>query len=68
LINIGMGIYNGVWEHLYRRYVQGEKGANENASLLPDYTDAMATSVPSTNGPPRGGVYFDSDKDSLNRE
>lgn len=31
---LGMGIYNGVWEHLYRRYVKGEVGT-DTSKLVP---------------------------------
>lgn len=34
-----MGIYNGVWEHLYHRYIKGEKDDNERSELIPTDDD-----------------------------
>jgi hypothetical protein len=38
-----MGIYNGVWEHLYRRYVKGERDDKENTQLITNENDAKPT-------------------------
>jgi hypothetical protein len=32
--HLGVGIYNGVWAHLYRRYVKREKPVNEKIALI----------------------------------
>jgi len=60
LLVIGMGIYNGVWEHLYRRYVKGEKSGSDETKLLPSYDEAnVQTSTP-------GARYGAVDKSSVN--
>jgi len=58
LLVIGMGLYNGVWEHLYRRYVKGERAVNENSALLPSYDDAN-TRTPDAD-------FVPANKDTLN--
>jgi hypothetical protein len=58
-----MGIYNGVWEHLYRRYVKGELSASDRAALLPSYDDLNTHS----NIPTGAGVFVPTEKDSINK-
>ncbi|CAF1202617.1 unnamed protein product [Rotaria sp. Silwood1] len=36
---IGMGIYNGVWEHLFRRFVTRPPISSERSQLLPSHDD-----------------------------
>jgi len=56
-----MGIYNGVWVHLYRRYISGEIDQSEERKLLPDSGDVnVLTPTPGTKG------YTELDKDSVN--
>ena len=55
-----MGIYNGVWQHLYRRYVRGEVPIDKS-ELLPNYDEANGTEIPSG-----AGVFVAPDKDSVN--
>lgn len=64
-----MGIYNGVWAHLYRRYVRGEQAVDEKSSLVPNYneTSAYGSTTPDPNTPSSAGVYIPSDRDSVNR-
>jgi len=50
-ISLGIGTYNGVWTHLYHRYIKRDEGANETASLVPDYEEGN----------------FRTEKDSVNR-
>ena len=67
LLVIGMGIYNGVWQHLYRRYISGEPPTDEK-SLLPSYDDR--NTIPPGAGvddiPSGAGAYVPQDKDSVN--
>ncbi len=56
-----MGIYNGVWVHLYRRYISGEIDQSEETKLLPNSGDVnVLTPTPGTRG------YNEVDKDSVN--
>jgi hypothetical protein len=50
-----MGTYNGVWEHLYHRYVKGEKDLNERSELVPNAEETKPTEV-----------YVAPDKEPLN--
>jgi hypothetical protein len=64
-----MGIYNGVWEHLYRRYLRGEVDAKEEDRLLAsqDANSNQLTFTPGSSNVPSGaGVYIAQDKDSVN--
>jgi hypothetical protein len=36
---IGMGIYNGVWEHLIRRFISSRPISSERSQLLPSEDD-----------------------------
>jgi hypothetical protein len=45
IIHLGMGIYNGVWEHLYRRYVKGEKDDSEREELVANDHENKQTDV-----------------------
>jgi len=64
---IGMGIYNGVWAHLYRRYIKGEVDTSEQSTLLPSYDDTSPpTRVGVSTSPSGAAVYIAPDKDSLN--
>lgn len=49
---IGMGIYNGVWEHLCRRFVSRRPISSERSQLLPDHDDT--TIYQSTSDTPSG--------------
>jgi hypothetical protein len=55
IIHIGMGTYNGVWEHLYYRYVKGGKYPSESSELIPDAEETKPTEV-----------YVAPDKEPLN--
>ncbi|UJR30474.1 hypothetical protein I4U23_018007 [Adineta vaga] len=49
---IGMGIYNGVWEHLIRRFLTRPPISNERSQLLPNHDDvsiyqSTSTTIPS---------------------
>jgi drug/metabolite transporter (DMT)-like permease len=51
LLVIGMGIYNGVWEHLIRRFISSPPISSERSQLLPSHDDvsiyqSTAPSVP----------------------
>ena len=60
-----MGIYNGVWQSLYRQFFGGR--TDDQAALIPDYTvsNPYAISNP-TNVPTGAGMYVPSEKDSIN--
>ena len=48
LLVIGMGIYNGVWEHLFRRFVTRRPISSERSQLLPSpdaHSDYESTST-----------------------
>jgi hypothetical protein len=63
-----MGIYNGVWEHLYRRFISGKPSENDRTVLIPGYDDVNtyehSPTVP--NFPSRADIYTISEKDSIN--
>ena len=62
-----MGIYNGVWEHLYRSFVADKLRETERGSLLPSYEDANRTSFGSgLSETSPNGAYITSDNDSIN--
>jgi hypothetical protein len=67
LLVVGMGIYNGVWQHLYRRYISGEPATDKKA-LLPNYDEA--NTLPPGTGvgdiPSGAGGFVPLDKDSIN--
>ena len=39
ILVIGMGIYNGVWEHLIRRLISRPPISSERSQLLPGHQD-----------------------------
>jgi len=39
LLVIGMGIYNGVWENLIRRFISSPPISSERSQLLPSHDD-----------------------------
>jgi hypothetical protein len=46
-----MGIYNGVWEHLYRRYITGEVDVIEERPLFVNNDDVnVLKPAPGTRG------------------
>lgn len=51
LLVIGMGIYNGVWEHLIRRFVTRPPISNERSQLLPSHDDVSVYQSTSTTNP-----------------
>ena len=63
-----MGIYNGVWEHLYRRFILHELTTNDRTVLLPSYDETSPyTSVPGASDiPSNAGVYIPTEKDTIN--
>jgi hypothetical protein len=63
-----MGIYNGVWAHLYRQFISGEANATDRKALIPNYDEAntFAPGVGVSDIPSAAGVYVAPDKDSLN--
>lgn len=42
ILVIGMGIYNGVWEHLFRQFVSRRPISSERSQLLPSHDDVSA--------------------------
>jgi hypothetical protein len=58
-----MGIYNGVWVHLFRRYIKGEREIDESSKLLPSRDNVNG--YPSSSG--SRVVSSTPDEDSLNR-
>jgi drug/metabolite transporter (DMT)-like permease len=67
LLIIGMGLYNGVWESLYRRYIKGEQ-PSDTKPLLPGYDDINShTPTPGISTiPSSAGAYVAPDKDIVN--
>jgi hypothetical protein len=63
-----MGIYNGVWENLYRRFISGKSSENDRTVLIPGYDDVntyeQSPGLPSF--PSRAEIYTASEKDSIN--
>lgn len=60
-----MGIYNGVWQSLYRQCFGGRAG--DQAALIPDYTVTNPYAVSDPRNIPTGsGMYIPSEKDSIN--
>ena len=63
LLVIGMGIYNGVWEHLIRRFLTRRPISSERSQLLPSHDDTRI--YDSTSNVPSGaGVYIESTTDA----
>ena len=63
-----MGIYNGVWVHLYRQFISGNPSPSDRTTLLPSYDDVNGYEhTPGVSTIPSGaGVYVAPDKDSVN--
>ncbi len=53
---IGMGIYNGVWEHLLRRCISHPPISSERSQLLPSHDD-VSVYESTANIPPGGNVF-----------
>jgi hypothetical protein len=51
-----MGMYNGVWEHLIRRFVSRPPISSERSQLLPDHADVSV--YESTSNIPPGADTF----------
>ncbi|CAF2807495.1 unnamed protein product [Rotaria sp. Silwood2] len=68
LLVVGMGIYNGVWMHIYHQFEAYRGKPIYRTPLLPSYDEANAFTP--THGvatiPSGGEVYIPSDKDSVN--
>ncbi|CAF1291902.1 unnamed protein product [Adineta steineri] len=60
----GMGLYNGVWQNLYRRYVTGE--SDERNQLVPDYNSESKYAPGAPSIPSGAGVYVGPKDDSIN--
>jgi len=58
LLVIGMGIYNGVWEHLIRRFLTKPPISSERSQLLPSQDDVTIYQSTS-NIPPSGNSVSD---------
>jgi hypothetical protein len=61
-----MGIYNGVWENLYRRIMKREPDPLEQTKLLPSYEDANRRTPGMSNPSSGNGGYGATDKDAVN--
>jgi hypothetical protein len=57
-----MGIYNGVWENLYRRFISGKSSENDRTLLIPGYDDVNTYE----HSPSVAEIYPASKKDSIN--
>lgn len=51
-----MGVYNGVWEHLFRRFVSRPPISSERSQLLPSHDDVSI--YQSTANVPSGANVF----------
>jgi hypothetical protein len=65
LLVIGMGVYNGVWEHLIRRFISTPPISSERSQLLPSHDDVSVYDS-TANIPPGARVFVAPVSDSLN--
>jgi len=61
---IGMGIYNGVWEHLLRRCISHPPISSERSQLLPSHDD-VSVYESTAHIPPGANVFVASAADNL---
>lgn len=63
-----MGIYNGVWQHLYKQAHSYFTSSSDRKGLIPSYDekDAYASSPSTSSAPYRRGADTTSDQDSIN--